>query len=193
VPPGHAYRLLQRPPQLLTLCRQHGWDNRTDANGICMASTDERTLMLDDESDYDIRCQQLRQDNTALLGDFSRWLKKAGLGAATIRTHCTNLDFYLNHFLLYADTLTPADGVCYVGEFLGDWFIHKAMWSNKTTVKANAASLKKFYAFMAERELIKPEEFASLKQQIKDKLPDWLGAVERYNDPDVDFEDVWPI
>jgi hypothetical protein len=33
-----------------------------------MANTDERTLMLDDESDYDIRCQQLRQDNAALLG-----------------------------------------------------------------------------------------------------------------------------
>ena len=157
-----------------------------------MTSTDERNLMLDDDSDYDIRCQQLRQENAALLGDFSRWLKNAGLGAATIRSHCAKLDFYLNHFLLYADTLTPAEGVCYVGEFLGDWFIHKAMWSNKTTVKANAASLKKFYAFMAERELIKPEEFASLKQQIKDELPDWLGAVERYNDPDDDLEDVWP-
>ena len=47
---------------------------------------------------------------------------------------------------------------------------------------------------MTERELIKPEEFASLKQQIKDELPDWLGAVERYNDPDVDLlEDGWPI
>ncbi|MEA5424761.1 hypothetical protein [Synechococcus sp. CCY9202] len=158
-----------------------------------MASSDERPLMLDDESDVDSRCQQLRQENAALLGDFRRWLKKAGLGETTIRSHCSNLDFYLNHFLLYADTLTAADGICYVGEFLGDWFIHKAMWSNKTTVKANAASLKKFYAFMAERGLVKPEELATLKQQIKDELPDWLGAVERYNDPDVDFEDVWPI
>ena len=57
---------------------------------------------------------------------------------------------------------------------------------------ANATSPKKFYAFMAERELIKPEKFASLKQQIKDVLPDWQGADERYNDLDVDFEDVWP-
>lgn len=158
-----------------------------------MASTDERTLMLDDDSEDDLRRKQIRQDNAALLADFSRWLKKACLGAATVRSHGTNLDFYLNHFLLYADTLTPADGVGYIGEFLGDWFIHKAMWSNKTTVKANAASLKKFYAFMAERKLVKPEEFASLKQQIKEELPDWLVAVERYNDPDVDFEDVWPI
>jgi hypothetical protein len=159
-----------------------------------MASTDERALMIDDESDYDSRCQQLRQENAVLLGDFRRWLKKAGLGETTIRSHCTNLDFYLNHFLLYADILSPADGVGTVGEFLGDWFIHKAMWSNKTTVKANAASLKKFYAFMSERGLVKPEEFASLKQQIKDELPDWLGAVERYNNPDVDLsEDAWPI
>ena len=67
------------------------------------------------------------------------------------------------------------------------------MWSNKTTVKANSTSLKKFYGFMAERGLIKPEELASLKQQIKDELQDWLGAVERYNNPDVDLEDVWPI
>jgi hypothetical protein len=95
--------------------------------------------------------------------------------------------------LLYADLLTPADGVSSVGEFLGNWFIHKAMWSNQTTVKANAVSLKKFYAFMAERGLVTPEEFASLKQQIKDELPDWLDAVERYNSPDVDIEDIWPI
>jgi hypothetical protein len=47
---------------------------------------------------------------------------------------------------------------------------------------------------MAERELVKPEELATLKQQIKDELSDWLGAVERYNNPDVDlFEDAWPI
>ena len=70
--------------------------------------------MLDDESDYYIRCQQLRHENAALLGDFSRWLKNAGLGAATIRSRCAKLDFYLNHFLLYADTLTAAEGVGYV-------------------------------------------------------------------------------
>lgn len=47
---------------------------------------------------------------------------------------------------------------------------------------------------MAEQGLIKPEDFASLKQQIKDELPDWLAAVERYNDPGADLlEDGLPI
>jgi hypothetical protein len=149
--------------------------------------------MLDDDSDYDIQCQQIREENAVLLSEFSTWLEEAGLAAATIRSHCTNLDFYLNHFLLYADTLRPADGVCYVGDFLGDWFIHKAVWSSKTTIKANAASLKKFYTFMAARGLVKPEEVASLKQQIKDEMPVWLGTLERYNNLEFDIEDVWPI
>jgi len=41
-----------------------------------MASTDERTLMLDAESDYDIRCQQFRKENAVFLGVFGRWLNK---------------------------------------------------------------------------------------------------------------------
>jgi hypothetical protein len=49
--------------------------------------------MLDDDSGYEIKFQQIRQENADLLRDFCRWLKKAGLGAATIRSNCTNLDF----------------------------------------------------------------------------------------------------
>lgn len=151
--------------------------------------------MLDDQSDHDTRCQQARQENAVLLDAFSAWLKQAGLGTATIRSHRYNLDFYLNHYLLHWDILTPAEGIGHVGEFLGDWFIRKAMWSNKTTIKANAASLKKFYAFMTERGDTEQQELTALKQQIKDELPEWIDIVERYNNPDLDpdLEDIWPI
>ena len=66
-----------------------------DATSIGTASTETQLLMHDAESEYDNRCQQIRQENAALLGEFSHWLKKAGLGAATIRSHGTNLDFYI--------------------------------------------------------------------------------------------------
>jgi site-specific recombinase XerD len=149
--------------------------------------------MVDDDSDYDKQCQEIREENATLLGEFSTWLAGAGLSTATARSHRHNLDFYLNHFLLYRDTLRPPDGVCYVGEFLGDWFIHKAVWASKTSIKANAASLKKFYTFMAEKEMVKQEELAALNQQIKDEMSEWLATLERYDDLDVDLEDVWPI
>jgi hypothetical protein len=143
--------------------------------------------MFDDTSDYDKQCQEIRQENITLLGEFSAWLADAGLSTATIRSHRYNLDFFLNHFLLYGDTLRAPDGVGYVGEFLGDWFIRKAVWSSKTSIKSNAASLKKFYAFMAEKGMVKPEELTALKQQIKEEMTDWLDTLDRYNNLDLDY------
>ena len=143
--------------------------------------------MFDDTSDYDKQCQEIRQENITLLGEFSAWLADAGLSTATIRSHRYNLDFFLNHFLLYGDTLRAPDGVGYVGEFLGDWFIRKAVWSSKTSIKSNAASLKKFYAFMAEKGMVKPEELTALKQQIKEEMTDWLDTLDRYNNFDLDY------
>jgi site-specific recombinase XerD len=149
--------------------------------------------MLDDDSGYDNQCQAIREENAVLLGEFSTWLADAGLSAATIRSHRYNLDFYLNHFLLYYDTLRAPDGVCEVGVFLGDWFIRKATWASKTSIKANAASLKKFYTFMAEKGKVTQEELAALKQEISEQMPEWLATLERYDNLDVDLEDVWPL
>jgi hypothetical protein len=82
--------------------------------------------MLDDGSDYDAECQRIREENGTLLDEFSTWLADTGVSPTTIRSHRYNVDFFLNHFLLYYDTLEPCDGVGYIGEFLGDWFIRKS-------------------------------------------------------------------
>jgi site-specific recombinase XerD len=149
--------------------------------------------MLDDDSDYDNQCQAIREENADLLDEFSTWLADAGLSAATIRSHSYNLDLYLNHFLLYSDTLRAPDGVCEVGGFLGDWFIRKATWASKTSIKVNAASLKKFYTFMAEKGRVAKEELDALKQEINEQMPEWLTTLERYDNLDVDLEDIWPL
>ncbi|MEB3185454.1 MAG: recombinase [Cyanobacteriota bacterium] len=143
-----------------------------------------------DSDDEEQQCRDIRRDNVTLLGEFSIWLARNGLSDATVGSHRFNLDFYLNHFLLYGDTLRATDGVCYVSEFLGDWFLRKATWSTKASVKANAASLKKFYTFMAEKGMITAEELAALKQEIKEQMPQWLDTLERYDNVDLDFDDI---
>ncbi len=67
--------------------------------------------------------------------------------------------------------------------FLGHWFIRKAMWSSVNQIKANAASLKKFYTFMCEKGYIVEEHLYDLCDIIKDEMPDWIEAMERYDDP----------
>jgi hypothetical protein len=64
-----------------------------------------------------------------------------------------NVGFYINEFLLQDDDdlISPEDGLSHIGWFLGDWFIRKAMWASKTSIKGNAASFKKFYAFLLEQ------------------------------------------
>jgi len=78
--------------------------------------------------------------------------------------------------------------------FLGYWFIKKAMWANKTAIKENAASLKKFYQFMYEQCKISEEDFSALKESIKKEMPEWLATMDRYDDPDIDdMGEVWGL
>ncbi|MEA3417118.1 MAG: recombinase [Thermodesulfobacteriota bacterium] len=143
---------------------------------------------------YEKECKQIRKENERLISDFEKWLSNKNLSSKTIEKHTSNVDFYVNEFLLYEDAVEAKDGADEIGMFLGYWFIKKAMWANKTTIKENAASLKKFYQFMYEQGKISEEAFSTLKESIKEEMPEWLATLNRYDDPDIeDMEEVWGL
>ena len=136
--------------------------------------------------------QTNKKKNEKLISDFEKWLSNKNLSSKTIEKHTSNLDFYLNEFLLYEDAVEAKDGADEIGMFLGYWFIKKAMWANKTTIKENAASLKKFYQFMYEQGKMSKEVFSTLKESIKEEMPEWLATMDKYDDPDIeDMKEVW--
>jgi hypothetical protein len=149
--------------------------------------------MVHEEDDDEKRRQEILEDNGKLLEGFRGWLAAAGLSKRTIGRHNFNLDFYLNHFLLHWHPLTAPEGVSEVRAFLGDWFIHKATWSSKASIKSNAVSLRKFYGFMAEKGLVTPEDLAALKREIKEEMEDWLSQLEQNETKILDDEedDEW--
>ncbi len=144
---------------------------------------------MDDFEKYEQECQRIRKANKRLLKEFEAWLKSSGLKGKTINNHVMNIDFYVNEFLLSEDATEARDGAGLVDLFLGYWFIKKAMWASQTSMRGNAASLKKFYTFMCEKELIEKEDLDDLKAVIKEEMPEWLETLARYDDPSV--EDVW--
>ncbi|MCI5140388.1 MAG: recombinase [Candidatus Electrothrix sp. ATG1] len=146
---------------------------------------------MDDYEKYERDCEKIRKANEKLLDEFETWLKAAGLSKKTINKHVGNLDFYLNEYLLYEDAIEAKDGAGDVGMFLGYWFIRKAMWASKSSIKSNATSLKKFYTFMHEKGLISKNDLTDLKQRIKEEMPEWLATLARYDDPSV--ENVWLV
>jgi site-specific recombinase XerD len=114
---------------------------------------------------YEQDCQRIREENKILLADYEKWLADKGLAPKTIAKHYSNVDFYINEFLLYEEAINAADGVISIGNFLGYWFIKKTMWASKSTIKSNGTSLKKFYEFMLEKGNIEEEDFINLKRR----------------------------
>jgi site-specific recombinase XerD len=150
--------------------------------------------MLDDYEQYEIECERIRESNGKLLADFEDWLREANLADQTISKHIENIDFYINEYLLYEDAVEPQDGVSDVSMFLGYWFIRKAMWASASSIKSNAASLKKFYTFLHDRGAVSQDDLDSLKETIKEEMPEWLATLARYDDPSItDMEEVWGL
>jgi site-specific recombinase XerD len=150
---------------------------------------------MDDYEKYEADCKKIRKANEGLLVEFETWLKSSSLSEKTIRTHLSNIDFYINEYLLYEDATEAKDGVHSVSMFLGYWFIKKAMWASQASIKSNAASLKKFYTFLLGKGFIDKEDLNGLnelKETIKEEMPEWLATLKRYDDPSIEeMEDVW--
>lgn len=147
---------------------------------------------MDDYKKYEADCQKIRKANQKLLTDFEGWLKLSGLSEKTIKNHVSNIDFYINEYLLYEGAVEAKDGVDRVSDFLGYWFIKKALWASRSSIKANASSLKKFYNFLLEKGLIELDDLQELRETIKEEMNEWLETLERYDDPSIeDMSDVW--
>ena len=144
---------------------------------------------MDDYEKYEEDCKNIRKSNEHLLKEFDDWLKLSGLSEKTINNHTSNIDFYINEYLLYEEAIEAQNGVDNVGMFLGYWFIKKAMWASQASIKNNATSLKKFYTFMNEKSLIDKNDLTGLKEIIKEEMPEWLETLERYDNPSI--EDIW--
>ena len=124
----------------------------------------------------------------------AQWLAAANLKDKTITKHRNNIDLYINHYLLYEDTVEAKDGSQDVDMFLGYWFIKKAMWASPAQIRSSAASLKKFYTFMNQKGLIDREQLQELKETIKEEMPEWIATMERYDDPSIqDMGEVWGL
>ena len=151
-------------------------------------------MMSDDYAEYEKECKRIRKENEKLLQNFSNWLSEKNLSKSTIKKHYNNVDFYVNEYLLYEDATEAKEGVHSIGMFLGYWFIRKAMWASESSIKGNAASLKKFYQFLHEKEKVDKESFNDMKERIKEEMPDWLATVRRYDNPNIEASsEIWDI
>ncbi len=111
------------------------------------------------------------EKNKTLLDEFKQWLTAQGLTQSTIRHHLSNIDFYINEYLL-CNTITEAkDGAASVGIFLDSDMLRKKQSASPSQLRRYAGSLKKFYRFLHEKSLVDADSLADLKQTLKQTRP----------------------
>lgn len=131
-----------------------------------------------DYEEYEQLAEQQRGKNNQLLDNFEENLKLEGLSEKTVSNHLSNLDFYVNHYLLYEEIIEPKDGIGEVGYFFEGWFPRKAMWSSPTSVNATITVLKKFYKYLLSQNLITKVQYSELLSLIKESKADWVSYYE---------------
>lgn len=134
--------------------------------------------------EYEIKSQKIREENNKYLNMFQVDLQEKGVSDRTVCSHLSNVDFYINDFLIYGKPLSIKEGCACVDEYLGDFFIRKCMWSTPPTIKSSAASLKRFYKCMMDHNEIDKEDYKKLCVTIKENLEDWMKNCRIFNDPE---------
>lgn len=144
----------------------------------------ERIGEFMDYDNYGKACNEIRTKNSEYLKLFEQALIANGLKDRTIKRHVSNVDFYINDFLLYEEPLTMEYGIGKIDSFLGDFFIRKCMWSTPGNIKNTATSIKKFYKCMMEHEIVKNKDYEFLCHEIRNGMETWQMDCAVYNDPD---------
>ena len=143
-----------------------------------MTKLDEREIQLKENT----------KRNEDYLKMFKKSLEEKQLTAKTIRKHVSNIDFYLNDYLTYYDEIIKMeDGTQHIGSFIGDWFIRKAIWASKSSIKEMASSLKKFYEYMSALGFVKISDYQDMCYEIKDNMDLYLENLEDYDNGTFDF------
>ena len=137
---------------------------------------------MDAYEEFEQACKEIKKVNKGLLIQFEAWLTASGLAPKTAVKHVFNVDFFINEYLLHEEPQEASEGVYQISSFLGDWFVTHAMWSSPASIKSNAASLKKFYAFMLEKEWVAQQAVDELALTIKREMPKWIANAGRYDD-----------
>lgn len=119
--------------------------------------------------------------NKKFIKEFEEWLKEKSLSEKTIRKHISNVDLFINDYLNYYDIETAEEGITSVYSFLNGWFIEKCMWATPYTTKEEAASIKKFYAYMSEKGYVEKEDYVSLCRILKDNMDEILDTLEAFD------------
>ncbi|MFC4992300.1 IS1096 element passenger TnpR family protein [Rubritalea tangerina] len=163
-------------------------DNIINFNSNTSAQNSNHIEEYDDEA---TEYKRIFEFNSKLVDEFAIYQLDNKVSQATVNKHCRNVLLFGNDFLLNYEGLSLTDDPSFIDEYLGNWFIRKCMWSDEKSIKENITSFKKFYAWAEKKGKITKNDYTELLLTIKEMKNVWLERSQKYNDPNIDIEDVF--
>ncbi|MEG1288350.1 MAG: recombinase [Bacilli bacterium] len=134
-----------------------------------------------------------QKKNEEYLNLFKKHLEESNLSIKTINKHISNIGLFLNDYLNDYECKTIEDGCSSLNSFFKYWYIRKCLFASQTGLKSLTSSVKMFYKFMMEQNLITKEGYDLLAYYIKECYEEWLEELNRYDDPNISDDEFFGI
>lgn len=136
----------------------------------------------DETRDYDDIWKDLEKIHNTYLKEFQKDMLAQELSVKTIGRHISNVDFFVNVYLFRYMEANIFDGASVFMDFFGYYYIRKNLCSSVNNMKAQIASIKKFYRFLYVKGYLTEEQFLDAEQTIKDHKDEWLEEMREYDE-----------
>lgn len=139
--------------------------------------------MKEKYNDWDEACEAQTISNMDYLTLFTDDMEN--LSTDCCNRHLDNLDFFLNFYLESYDydgngPYDFVEGIKWIDDYFGYFFIRKAMWANASTIQSNAASMRKFYKSMYKHNLLTKEQLDDAMTALrKENVEGWIKEYYR--------------
>lgn len=120
--------------------------------------------MFNWEDGFDDTCEKIRKENKDYLELFQVSMEVAGLSKKTVKKHLSNVEAYLNSYLLSFEALRMEDGIVQVNSFFDYELPRKWIGYNPSDM---AASLRKFYKLMHEHGFIDDTDYEIFREDMR--------------------------
>ena len=122
-----------------------------------------------------------RISNFYTLQTFETYLREQDISDEEVREHLSNIDLFINDYLLRHEVLASHNGIHTVGEYLTEWLTVNFYKVRKEDIELYIESFKKFYTHEVNGGYLERDDMIELYQIIKDEVTPWLAKFPEQN------------
>ena len=119
--------------------------------------------------------------NFYALQTFETYLREYNISDKEIQNHLSNIDLFINDYLLRGEVLSCHNGIHTVGEYLTDWLTENFYGVTKEDIESYVESFIKFYTFNVNKGYLEKDDMIELYQIINDEVRPWLAKFPGQN------------